>query len=52
MASFTEKNAIDIVAHNSNESSSSIEFESKQATTTALETPQLDNARLHYVKRG
>jgi len=52
MASPTEKDLIDITASSDNESSSSIGLGSKGAKTTALEQPQLDNAHLHYVKRG
>ncbi|KAE9367761.1 pantothenate transporter [Stipitochalara longipes BDJ] len=52
MASFSEKDAIDIVANSGNESSNSIGLDSKGVKATALEPPQLDNAHLHFVKRG
>jgi hypothetical protein len=52
MPSLTEKDAIGTTANNGNESSSSIEYDSKGAVTTALEPSHLDNTHLHYVKRG
>lgn len=52
MASLTEKDVIDITANSGNESSSSIEIDSKGATSTAIEQSNLDSSRLHYVKRG
>lgn len=52
MASLAEKDVIGFTANNGNESSSSVEYDSKEATTTALDCPHPDNAHLHYVKRG
>lgn len=52
MASPTEKDTINIAVHNGNESSSSDEFDSKEATTIAVEAQHLDTSHLHYVKRG
>jgi hypothetical protein len=52
MASPTEKDGIDINTSRGTEYSSSIEYDSTGATTTALETSHLDNTHLHYVKRG
>jgi hypothetical protein len=51
IASIPEKDANNIRAHNGHEYLIFIEFGSEGPTTSALETPHLDNAHLHYMKK-